>query len=54
MGSGRDLLCYWTVVELGIPMVDLARKFDITPAVVSYSVEQGEKIAKERGCQVAT
>jgi hypothetical protein len=24
----RDLLCYWTVVELGMPMVDLARKFD--------------------------
>jgi hypothetical protein len=21
----RDLLCYWTVVELGMPMVDLAR-----------------------------
>ena len=30
----KDLLCYWTVVELGMPMVDLARKFDITPAAV--------------------
>ena len=28
-GEGaRDFLCYWTVVELGMPMVDLARKFD--------------------------
>jgi len=25
----RDLLCYWTVIELGMPMVDLAKKFDI-------------------------
>jgi hypothetical protein len=26
----RDLLCYWVVVELGIPMVDVARRLDIT------------------------
>ena len=43
----RDLLCYWTVVELGMSMVDLARKFDITPAAVSYAVQRGEKMAKE-------
>jgi len=48
----RDLLCYWTVVELGMPMVDLARKFDITPAAVSYAVQRGEKIAKEQGYQL--
>jgi len=34
----RDLLCYWTVVELGMPMVALARKFDMMPAAVSYAV----------------
>jgi putative transposase len=50
----RDLLCYWTVVELGMPMVDLARKFDITPAAVSYAVHRGEKMAKERGYQLET
>ena len=50
----RDLLCYWTVVELGMPMVDLARKFDITPAAVSYAVQRGEKMARERGCQLET
>ena len=49
-----DLLRYWTVVELGMPMVDLARKFDITPAVVSYTVQGGEKMAKERGYQLET
>ena len=48
----RDLLCYWTVVELGMPVVDLARKFDITPAAVSYAVQRGEKMAQERGYQL--
>jgi putative transposase len=50
----RDLLCYWTVVELGMSMVDLARKFDITPAAISYAVQRGEKMAKERGYQLET
>jgi putative transposase len=50
----RDLLCYWTVVELGMSMVDLARKYDITPAAVSYAVQRGEKMAKERGYQLET
>jgi REP element-mobilizing transposase RayT len=45
----RDLLCYWTVVELGMPMVDLARKLDMTPAAVSYAVQRGEKMAKKQG-----
>ena len=48
----RDLLCYWTVVELGMPMVDLARKFDVTPAAISYAVQRGEKMAKERGYEL--
>jgi putative transposase len=48
----RDLVCYWTVGELGRPMVDLARKFDITTAAVSYAVQRGEKMAKERGYQL--
>ena len=50
----RDLLCYRTVVELVMPMVDLAKKFDITPAAVSYAVQRGEKMAKERGYQLET
>jgi hypothetical protein len=44
--QARDLLCYWAVAELGISMVDLARKFDFTPAAVSYAVQRGEKIAR--------
>ena len=45
----RDLLCYWNVVELRMPMVDLARKLDMTPAAVSYAVQRGEKMAKKQG-----
>ncbi|HDZ89133.1 MAG TPA: transposase [Deltaproteobacteria bacterium] len=50
----RDLLCYWTVVELGIPMVDLTRKFDLTPAAVSSAVQRGEKMAKKKDYQLET
>jgi len=50
--QARDLVCYWTVVELGMSMVDLARKFAITPAAVSYAVQRGEKMAKEREYQL--
>jgi hypothetical protein len=42
------------VVELGTPMVDLARKFEMTPAAVSYAVQRGEKTAKEEGYQLET
>lgn len=48
----RDLLCYWAVVELGMSMVDVARRFDITPAAVSYSVQRGEKMAKKESYQL--
>ncbi len=47
----RDLLCYWAMVELGEPVIDLARKFDITPSATSYSVQRGEKLAKQEGYQ---
>jgi putative transposase len=50
----RDLVCYWAAVELGMSVVDLARKFDLTPAAVSYAVQRGEKMAKERDYQLET
>ena len=53
-GRARDLLCYWAAIELGVPIVDLARKFDMTPTAVSYAVQRGEKIAKEVGYQLET
>jgi putative transposase len=45
--KAKDLLCFWSVTELGISMVDLARRFDVTPAAVSCAVQRGEKIARE-------
>lgn len=52
--SARDLLCYWSVAELGMSMVDLARKFGITPAAVSCAVRRGEEMAKEKDYQLET
>jgi hypothetical protein len=50
--QARGLVCYWAVIRLRIPMVDLARKFDMTPAAVRYAVQRGEQIAKDQGCQL--
>ena len=33
-------------------MVDVARKFDIPPGAVSYAVQRGEKMVKERDYQM--
>ncbi|MFC1891991.1 hypothetical protein ACFLZT_06325 [Thermodesulfobacteriota bacterium] len=43
---------YLCVVESGMPMVDLARKLEITPGAISYSVQRGEKIAKDGNYQL--
>jgi len=45
----RDLICYWSTIELGISMADLAKRFGITPGAVSYAVKRGEKVANEGG-----
>ena len=50
--QARDLLCYWSAMDLGIPMVDLDKKLDMTLAAVSYAVHRGEKIAKKWGYQM--
>jgi hypothetical protein len=48
----KDLLCYWAVIDLGMSMVDVARRLDITPSAVSYSVQRGEMTAKEKDYQL--
>ena len=45
----RDLFCYWAMVELGEPMIDLARRF--LHYAICYSVQRGEKLAKQEGYQ---
>jgi putative transposase len=36
--KGKDLICYWSAVDLGMSKVDLARKLELTPSAVSYAV----------------
>ena len=48
-GWTRDLVSYWSAIELGIPMYDLAKRFGITLGAVSYAVKRGEKLANEGG-----
>ncbi len=45
----RDLACYWSVVDRGISMADLADRLGLTLAAVSYAVKRGEEVAKEGG-----
>ncbi|MCD6298942.1 MAG: hypothetical protein J7M30_17500 [Deltaproteobacteria bacterium] len=49
MVRARDLVCYWSGTELGISMADLAKRFGITIAAVSYAVKRGEETAKKGG-----
>lgn len=43
----RSIFCYWMVRELGMSMMDVSRKMEISIAGVSLSVKRGEKIVKE-------
>ena len=45
----RDLVCYWSVKEIGIPMAQLAKRFGSSPVAVGYAVRRGKKLAKEDG-----
>ena len=47
--QARDLVCYWCSVELGMSMAELAKRFGITLAAVSYAVKRGEEVAREGG-----
>jgi len=52
--KARDLVSYWAVNELGMSMVDVARRFDITPSAVGYSLQRGEKLVNLEGYQLTT
>jgi len=47
--EARDLVCYWCVIDLGMSMADLSKRFGLTLAAVSYAVRRGEEVAKEGG-----
>ncbi len=47
--KARSLYCYFAVRELGVSMMELSRKLELSLAGVSQSVGRGEKIADAEG-----
>ena len=45
--KARSLLCFWASRELGISHAELAKRLELSPAAVGFSVTRGELIAKE-------
>ena len=43
----RNLLCFWAVRELGLPLTALARQPGLSPPGVSYAVQRGEATVRE-------
>ncbi|MBU4480656.1 transposase [Patescibacteria group bacterium] len=43
----RSFLCFWAARELGMSHTALAKKLEMSPAGVGFSVERGESIAKK-------
>ncbi len=50
--EARNVLCFWAARELGMPLTELARLFEISPSAVSYAVAKGEVIAKRNKYQL--
>ncbi|MBW1790034.1 MAG: transposase [Deltaproteobacteria bacterium] len=47
--KARSLFCFWAVKELGLSLRELARRLELSPPAVGYSVERGEALARENG-----
>ena len=47
--KARSLCCYWAVKELGMSLRELAKRLEMSPPAVGFSVERGEAIAHEKG-----
>ena len=45
----RSLCCFWAVSELGMSLRELAKRLEMSPPAVGFSVERGEAIAHENG-----
>ena len=46
--AAKNLLCCWTVRELGPAATEFTKRFGITQPAVTYAVSRGERIAQER------
>lgn len=47
--EARSLFCYWSVRELGVSAIELAKRLEISQPAVSISVKRGEEIGKAKG-----
>jgi len=45
--QARSLFCFWAVSELGMSIRQVARRLEMSPPGVGFSVERGEAIAHE-------
>jgi putative transposase len=44
----RALTCYWAVRCLGLPAIEMARRFGISTAAISKAIERGESLAGDK------
>ena len=47
--GARSLCCFWVVSEQGICLRELAKRFDMSPPAVGFSVERGEALRMRTG-----
>ena len=50
--KARSLFCFWAVSELGVSLRELARRLEMSPPGVVFSVERGKTIARENWLQL--
>ncbi|MCK4487789.1 MAG: hypothetical protein KAU38_13655 [Desulfobacterales bacterium] len=50
--NARSLLCFWAAREAGMPLRELAVRFEMSPPGVEFGVERGETIAHENGYEL--
>ena len=50
--EARSVACFWAVRVLGMTTVEVSRRLGITQSAVTKAVYRGEKLAKDRGCQM--
>jgi len=47
--KARSLFCFWAVRELGVSLIDLTRRLEMSGSGVGLSAERGEAIARKKG-----